>query len=198
MKRIPCLIVIVLAFNCSISQARNFDAAIGSFYYELKDGSDAETPPNAERVSPAARTPITRDIVLSKFDEGVVDKFRDAWRRSGNGTTSQERVLLILRMPGGTYGARSMGSTNEYKSFTFLWHPATVAVVHTHPNSSSPKPQLADIQLADRFGVLMFTITSRGMYMYDPSTKMITKIQDGLDWLEPASWAKVRAELKIE
>ena len=198
MKRISCLIVIALAFTCSISQAQNFNAFIGPFYYGPRNNNDAEAHPNVERASPTARTPITRDFVLSKFDDKVVNKFREAWRSSGNGTTTQERVLLILRMADGSYSARSMGSTNEYKSFTFNWHPATIAVVHTHPNNSSPKPQAADTQVADKLKVLMFTITNRGMYLYDPSTKKTTKIQEGLDWLEAAWWAKVRAALKTE
>jgi hypothetical protein len=198
MKRISCLIAIALAFTCSISQAQNFKAFIGPFYYGPGSNTDAETHTNVERASPVARKPITRDFVLSKFDDHVVDKFREAWRSSGNGTTTQERVLLILRMADGSYSARSMGTTNEYKSFTFNWHPAAVAIVHTHPNSSSPKPQSADMQIADKFGVLMFTITIRGMYLYDPSTKKTTKVQDGLDWLESSSWAKVKAALKTE
>jgi len=198
MKRISCLIAIALAFTCSISRAQNFNALIGPFYYGPGNNTDAETHVNVERASPVTPRPITRDFVLSKFDDRVVDKFREAWRSSGNGTTTQERVLLILRMVDGSYSARSMGSTNEYKSFTFPWHPGAVAIVHTHPNSSSPKPQPADMQVADKLHVLMFTITSRGMYLYDPSTKMITKIQEGLDWLDASSWAKVRAALKTE
>ena len=198
MKRTSCLVVIALAFTCSISQAQNFNAHIGPFYYRPGNNADAETATNVERASPTARKPVTRDYVLSKFDDKVVDKFREAWRSTGNGTTTLESVVLILRMADGTYSARSQGATNEYKSFTFNWHPATVAIVHTHPNSSSPKPQLADIQVADKLHVLMFTITSRGMYLYDPSTKEITKVREGLDWLEASSWAKVRAALKTE
>jgi hypothetical protein len=198
MKRISCLVAIALAFTCSIAQAQNFNALIGPFYYGPRNNNDAEAHPNVERASPTARRLITRDFVLSKFDDRVVDKFREAWRSCGNGTTTQERVLLILRMGDGSYSARSMGTTNEYKSFSFPWHPGAVAIVHTHPNISSPKPQSADMQVAEKFGVLMFTITSRGMYLYDPSTKGITKIQEGLDWLQTSSWEKVRAALKTE
>ena len=198
MKRTSCLVVIALAFTCSISQAQNFNALIGPFYYGPGNNNDAEAHTTVERASPTPRPLITRDFVLSKFDDKVIDKFREAWRSTGNGTTTKESVVLILRMVGGTFGARSLGATNEYKSFSFSWHPATVAIVHTHPNSSSAKPQPADMEIADKMNVLMFTITNRGMYLYDPSTKKITKIQEGLDWLDASSWAKVRATLKIE
>lgn len=198
MKRISCLIVVALVFTSSISYAQNFSVFIGPFNYGLGSNRDEEAHPSVERASAVARPPITKDFVLSKFDDGVIDKFHEAWQSTGNGTTSNESVVLILRMADGTYSARSQGVTNEYKSFTFRWHPATVAVVHTHPNKSNPKPLQADIEVADKLGVLMFTITSRGMYLYDPSTKRTTKIRDGLDWLERSSWAKVRAALKTE
>ncbi len=187
--------VIALAFTGSISQAQSFNALIGPFYYGAGDNNLAA---EVERVSPVGRTLVNRDFVLSKFNDSIIHEFREAWRSTGNGTTTKESVVLILRMANGTYSARSQGTTNEYKSFTFNWHPATIAIVHTHPNSSSPKPQAADLQVADKLGVLMFTITSRGMYLYDPSTKKITRIQQGLDWLEPSSWMKVRAALKTE
>jgi hypothetical protein len=198
MKRISCLIVVAFVFASSISYAQNFRLFIGPFDYGLGGNKDEEAPASVERASAVPRTAITKDIVLSKFDDSVINKFHEAWQRTGNGTTTNESVVLILRMADGTYSARSQGVTNEYNSFTFNWHPATVAIVHTHPNKSNPKPQQTDIEAANRLGVLMFTITSRGMYLYDPSTKRTTKIQDGLNWLEPSSWAKVRAALKTE
>jgi len=83
-----------------------------------------------------------------------------------------------------------MGSTNEYKRFTFAWHPAAVAIVHTHPNSADPKPCSEDLAVADKHGVPVFTITSRGMYVYDPGTRKISKVMQGLDWLDQSSWSK--------
>jgi hypothetical protein len=53
-----------------------------------------------------------------------------------------------------------------------------------------PKPNGQDLQLADKFGVPVFTLTQRGMYVYDPATKKVTRIQEGLDWLESSKWRK--------
>src|SRR5215813_4920135 len=130
------------------------------------------------------------DFVISKFDKPIVDSFSRAWRRVGNGTLPEESVVLILRMADGGYSARDMGATHEHKQFTFRWHPATIAIVHTHPNSSGPKPQDEDLTVADKYGVPIFTITSRGMYVYDPTTRKITRVFDNLDWLEMAKWKK--------
>ncbi len=83
-----------------------------------------------------------------------------------------------------------MGATNENRQFTFSWHPATIAIVHTHPNASDPKPQDEDIAVADRHHVPIFTITSRGMYVYDPGTRKLSKVMSNLDWLEVSNWRK--------
>src|ERR1041384_2597162 len=85
------------------------------------------------------------DYVESKIDNRIVKSFEKAWQRAGNGTSSFEGVVLILRMADGSFSGRDMGATNEYKRFTFSWHPAAIAIVHTHPNSSNPEPCDADI-----------------------------------------------------
>jgi hypothetical protein len=130
------------------------------------------------------------DFVISKFDERTIQAFGTAWRRSGNGSQPLEGVVLILQMADGGYSGREMGSTNEHKRFTFRWHPATIAIVHTHPNSSDPRPQDEDLLVAQKYQVPIFTITSRGMYVYDPRSKKMSKVMNNLDWLEISNWRK--------
>lgn len=130
------------------------------------------------------------DFALSKIDKQIVGAFAQAWRRSGNGLSPFEGVVLILRMTGGEYAGREMGSTNEHRQFTFRWHPATIAIVHTHPNASDPKPQDEDIAIADKYNVPIFTITSRGMYVYDPGVRKLSKVMSDMDWLDISNWRK--------
>jgi hypothetical protein len=198
MKKVFRLIAFALVFAASASRAQSFNAFTGPFNFDFKTLAGADARILAEVVKPFANFYKSKEFVMSKFDDAILKTFNHAWRSSGNGVTPRERVVLILRMTNGNYQARLQSPTNEYKSCSFAWHPATVAIVHTHPNSSDPRPQEADIKLADKFRVLMFTITARGMYLYDPSVKEITKIQDGLDWLNSASWAKVKAQIKNE
>ncbi|HEY7911878.1 MAG TPA: hypothetical protein VIG62_08200 [Blastocatellia bacterium] len=127
---------------------------------------------------------INASYAISKFNQEMVKEFGKIWRQSGNGSGHTEGVVLILRMADGTYSARSQGATNEFKRFTFRWHPAAIAIVHTHPNTSDPRPQLDDIRVADKYGVPVFTITAQGMYVYDPSTKKISLVISGVDWLD--------------
>lgn len=134
--------------------------------------------------------PRGADLAISTIDKQMVEAFGTAWRRSGNGSLPLEGVVLILRMADGGYSGREMGSTNEHKRFTFRWHPETIAIVHTHPNTSDPKPQDEDIAVADMYHVPVFTITSRGMYVYDPGSRKLSKVMSNLDWLDASNWSK--------
>ncbi len=134
--------------------------------------------------------PTSASLAISTIDKRIVEAFGKAWRRSGNGSLPLEGVVLILRMADGGYSGREMGSTNEHKQFTFRWHPATIAIVHTHPNTSDPQPQDEDISVADTYHVPVFTITSRGMYVYDPGPRKVSKVMSNLDWLEIENWSR--------
>ena len=47
-----------------------------------------------------------------------------------------------------------------------------------------------DLRTADRFGIPVLTITRRGMHVYDPDTKKISLVREGLDWLDSTKWVK--------
>lgn len=127
-------------------------------------------------------------FIISKIDAAAVKEFQKAWRVSRNGFDGFEGLVLVYATHDGLISARSQGKSDEQKQFTFGWTANIIAVVHTHPNDCDPKPVGDDSQLADRFGVPVFTITQRGMYVYDPDTKKISMLQDGLDWLESSKW----------
>ena len=121
------------------------------------------------------------------IDQRVIKELDNAWRYSGDGTNNREGVVLIFRMKDGTYNGKAQGFTNEYKKFTFVWNPAALAIVHTHPNNCDPRPSKQDRRIADKYGVPNFTITLSGMYVYDPATKTTSKVLNGLDWLNPST-----------
>lgn len=188
MNRIARFFALPLILTSATTSATSFTLT-GSLYRSISETVEA----SASRLS--RRHLYTADFAMSKFSgQGIVDAFRLAWRRSGNGLASFEGVVLILRMADGGYTAREMGATNEYKKFSFPWHPATIAVVHTHPNSSDPKPLDDDIMLADKYLVPIFTITSRGMYVYDPATRKTRKVREDLEWLDSRKWVEDYAQ----
>ena len=45
-------------------------------------------------------------------------------------------------------------------------------------------------EIAERFHVPMFTLTIKGMFLYDPATKVIRMVQPGIDWMDAAKWTR--------
>lgn len=183
MKRIVRLVSAALVLTAMVIPARSFNMTVGVSSALL----DAI---GAARMHNSALTLSGADYAISKIDNEIVKAFEKAWQRSGNGATSLEGVVLILRMADGSFSGRDMGATNEYRRFTFAWHPAAIAIVHTHPNSADPKPCDEDIGVAEKHGVPIFTLTNRGMYVYDPGTRKVSKVMNDLDWLDRVSWSK--------
>jgi hypothetical protein len=128
--------------------------------------------------------------LVGKIDDAVVEEFRKAWRVAGAGAFEIEGLVLLYRNPDGTITAKSQGQTNQRRRFSITWNPEVIAIVHTHPNSCNAQPEGGDLEIGDHLGIAVFTITNRGMYVYDPGTKKTSKVRDGLDWLETAKWKK--------
>ena len=170
------LLIFVIGFFCSAAQAPPAKVV-------------SKSQPKA--VISRDQTEISKSIIdsiLTKIDVRVVQEMERAWRAAGAGMGAEESVLLIFRMVDESIQARHQGRTNERRAFIFEWHPSAIAIVHTHPNSVDPRPSRTDQRVADRYGVPIFTLTLRGMYLYDPHAKRVTLIHDRLDWLEPSRW----------
>ncbi|HEY7547687.1 MAG TPA: hypothetical protein VID27_22510 [Blastocatellia bacterium] len=149
------------------------------------DASDSKLP--ASPADPDAAK-IRLPFDLSRIDSGVIKEFERAWRYSKSGRSDAEGLVLIFRKLDGSYFGVQGAFTNEYKKVSFKWVPNAIAIVHTHPNDVNPEPNANDCQVADHLGVPMFTLTARGMFMYDPRTKLITRVMECVDWLDPAKW----------
>jgi hypothetical protein len=126
--------------------------------------------------------------LLNRVDKRLTKEFQKAWEMSKDGFDSAEGVVLVFLMPDGSYVGRSLGNSNEFEQASFKWDPAAVAIVHTHPNRISPRPSKTDEATADLLGVPVFTITSRGMYVFNPTTGETARVMDSLDWLEISKW----------
>ena len=126
--------------------------------------------------------------IVSRINEAVVIEFVKAWRISGGGSGEIEGAVLLYQTAEGAILARSIGHTNQRRRFTMICGVDVIAIVHTHPNKSSAQPEGGDLEIADHLRIPVFTITNRGMYVYDPGTRKISKVQDGLNWLDPTKW----------
>lgn len=132
----------------------------------------------------------TTASVVSRINEAVVVEFGKAWRVSGCGIGEIEGAVLLCLMADGSISARSLGQTNQRRKFTIVCDADVIAIVHTHPNKSSAEPEGGDLEIADRLRIPVFTITNRGMYVYDPGSRRISKIQSGLNWLDSTRWIR--------
>ena len=140
----------------------------------------------------AESTPERFDI--RQLDREAVRTFRKAWETAGLGNRDLEALVLVVEDIAGRRQALYRGPSREYRSARFSWDPRTVAIVHTHPNRSSEKPSTQDRALADRMGVPVYTLTNRGLWGYDPSTKKTALVMDGMRWFHPKNWNKTPAE----
>jgi proteasome lid subunit RPN8/RPN11 len=82
-----------------------------------------------------------------------------------------------------------LNSSNEFQKFSFTWEDGIIAIFHTHPRGVDPRPSDGDMKVADKYRVLMFTLTHRGMYVYDPQTKKTSIVMYGVDWLDASNWS---------
>ena len=155
--------------------------ARGSFY--LLSHIWLSSPPPGFHSMPATRTCAT-------IAKSTVKELERAWHYSGNGTTGHEGVVLIFRMGDGSYLGKIQRYTSEYKCATFVWSPAAQAIVHTHPNGTDPEPSDQDKLIADKYGVPNFTISNKGMYVYNPQTKITSKVLNDLEWLDSANLSR--------
>jgi hypothetical protein len=145
----------------------------------------------AQTPSGADRRPLVGShyrFLLSDIDAKMVREFNGAWQQCVLGTRDTEAVVLVLRDPDGSLKAVSAGRSNKAYEFTFTWNPAIIAVFHTHPNNRDPKPAGADLSIAHKFDVPIFTLSRRGMFMYDPVTDHITRVKARIDWLDASAW----------
>ena len=146
----------------------------------------AEIGPVTEPVSEPADTESA--VKVGRIDRSIIKEFEKAWAVSSAGASNLEGLVLIFRMLDGSYKAKSQGNTNQFKRFSFKWVPNAVAIVHTHPTSIDPRPSPEDQEISIKLGVPVYTITTRGMFLFNPKTGKITKIMDGMDWLDHTKW----------
>ena len=143
---------------------------------------------NHDEIRSASDVSSNAEFILTEIDESAVEQFKNAWRSVGAGVDKIEAVVLLYRKTDGLLESTLLPLTNESERFGFRWNAAIIGVVHTHPNCDDFRPSPQDVQVSKRFNIPIFTITSRGMYVYDPETKKIRRVQPGLDWLDYSKW----------
>lgn len=177
--RLPVAYVCLLLACAASATIRSAGASDTAANDKVEEARDATLPTKPTK-------PI-RPLDFAKFDDTIVKDFNTAWARAKNGRDLTESVVLLFRTVTG-YVSKVLPQTNEHGKSTFDLPPHTFAIFHTHPTVADPRPSANDVKIADKYKLLMFTITARGMYVYDPHTKLTTRVMAGTDWLEASKW----------
>jgi hypothetical protein len=116
----------------------------------------------------------------------VIAAMNSAWMGAGDGLSNTERAFVLTSGNGsGCSTIVPIGNTNEQSSINFKLPANTCAIYHTHPNSKSPVPSAGDQAVANKYNIPVYTITSSGLYEYQPNSDTITQYgtnQNG--WLQ--------------
>ena len=114
-------------------------------------------------------------------NENVAHHMASAWKEAGAGKTGDESSFLITKDHPNVPIPLPM--THNYHKETFSLVPDTTAIYHTHPDNSDPEPSAADRKIADDHHIKMYVMSSKGLSLYDPATKKVTWVAEGLNYL---------------
>jgi len=109
-----------------------------------------------------------------------------AWKESACGVLDFEAAF---RLDGNPVAFRvvAAATTNASRQQTLsIVAGGTFAVFHVHPNRTQAEPSQHDRIVADRYQFKIYTIHVRGLYEYDPATRRVTKLRNGVEWMQPA------------
>lgn len=111
----------------------------------------------------------------------------DSWKSSGYGYTrwgyTGFEAGFVLNGNKEHFTIEKVGWDNGIGLLHMTVNPTTFAMYHVHPNTSLPTPSKADVDIANKYHVLMFVMSRFGLYVYDPDTGMTTKVAQNLEWL---------------
>lgn len=128
----------------------------------------------------------------------IIDEMNNAWQRAGNGQLTTEAGFTAEGQRNNYTIGRSH-NTGQYSSLEITITTSTFALFHTHPNSKNQKPLGADQGIArgdvaqrgqngPKQPFPVYTITNRGLWVYDPSKGKNAQpqlLRPNLEWQNP-------------
>jgi hypothetical protein len=129
-------------------------------------------------------------FALNRINAGMVARMREAWELAGRGSSNREAAVLIVDRGEGTYDAVLAQDPEGYRSMRMMVPAGSVAIFHTHPNFTGSEPSPQDRLNSDLLGIPNFTLTDRGVWIYDPHTQRTSRVMYRLSWLDPKNWSR--------
>jgi hypothetical protein len=145
----------------------------------------ATAPPDLKSVLDGSAPAVSPNFTLPSHQiPEVRDALAKMWQSTSNGTTGAESSVVLHGLKAdGSPIMRVPPNTNQHDSETFSIAPGDKALYHVHPEHTDPKPSDADMKIADRYGIDMYSLSSQGLYKYSKGMKAPQLVESGLDWL---------------
>ena len=149
--------------------------------YKIVDSKDSKVSPK--------RMESIEEIINSHL---VIDALNEAWKKANYGEGYNEAVFAVYRKLEGDLFLSKMEVSTSYDEHHFTMGgnimPSAQALFHTHknhPDFTLAYPARADRELSEKYGMPVVTITSRGLFWYEPNTHEIIALRKGLEWNHP-------------
>lgn len=133
---------------------------------------------------------------MSRMDAQIVATLRQAWRLAEEGRSPREAGVMVLREADGRYTAKLVFDPKAFHQVRFSVTPTVVAILHTHPNQVGREPSPSDRANSDLLQIPTFTLTNRGLWVYNPKTREVRLVMLMTSWLDPKSWTSEKSALQ--
>jgi len=131
------------------------------------------------------------DFQLKNMNSTLVAQLKQAWQAAGKGSSNHEAAVIIVQQPDSSYQAILVFDQEGFQTIRLEVPPHAVAIFHTHPNHAGGEPSLADRRNSDLLSIPNFTLTDRGVWVYDPHTRRTSRIHYKLAWLDAKNWQEL-------
>lgn len=143
--------------------------------------SESDVTPGIDKVLATEAPKLTAEGAMEN-QQDFIDHARNAWVASGAGQQAfKEAGFTVSRK-----GELSKISQNQDESQPNLAQDInddTMALIHTHPGNAGAEPSPHDVAVAKQTKKPVMVISRGGLYEVAPGTGKITKVKDGLDWM---------------
>lgn len=109
---------------------------------------------------------------------------QEAWKKTGYGQNPLVESGFAVDKDGQSVMPHSeMSPKGQVPQETLKYPPGAMGTVHTHPDSTSPKPSQNDINAAKTTHKTVWVASKRGLFAVDPAGQ-VTQVYSDPDWMK--------------
>lgn len=179
--------------ECDLSAEGTSECVVYEFYEPMQGGKgDAKKDPKKDEYKPRQKMDVF-------CQPDVIEAMKKAWGQSSAGRSGVEAGFRLDGKSDTEFNVHPTPFTNQVMQQSMQITGLTFAIFHVHPNGSQPEPSPGDRSIggsknSESGGIMMYTMSQQGLYVYNPETKETSKVRDGLDWTKPCDPVEVGIE----